>query len=193
MVKSLKGEIVEKVELAHTATHIIASNGTASLRRTPKLMIGLNFTPNIVSLSWLEMSAKAKKALAPTKQHLILSDEEAEEKYDFSMRQTLKTVKKRLKENDKLLGGWSVFVCKGVAGNKAPSTKELQLIVEAAGAIWLTSLKNHLDNENTIIVTSDPEKKSQLTKAINTATDAGAKKRTTSWLFKALLTQETDL
>ena len=70
---------------AHTATHIIASENNNSIRRTPKLMVGLCNTGNIVSIDWLTESGKAKQAL-PVENYLILNDKEAEEKYDFEMR-----------------------------------------------------------------------------------------------------------
>jgi hypothetical protein len=39
MIHSIGAELVENVEDAATATHIIVSDGKAPLRRTPKLMI----------------------------------------------------------------------------------------------------------------------------------------------------------
>ena len=39
MIHSLGAELVESVEDAATATHIIVSDGKTKLRRTPKLMI----------------------------------------------------------------------------------------------------------------------------------------------------------
>ena len=46
-----------------------------------------------------------------------------------------------------VLGTYSVFVCTGVAGNKSkgnrtPPLEEFRLILEAAGATWISSLPN---------------------------------------------------
>ena len=56
MIKALGAEYVENVEDAHTATHVIASDGISRMRRTPKLMIGLSCTSNIVYSNYLDQS-----------------------------------------------------------------------------------------------------------------------------------------
>ena len=85
-IERLGGILLEKIEDAASATHIIAGDGKASLRRTPKLMIGLCKTTNIVNLEWLVKSAKSRKVL-PTNNFRLLSDKEAEKQYQFSMRE----------------------------------------------------------------------------------------------------------
>ena len=66
------------------ATHIIASEKNSSMRRTPKLMVGICNTRNIVTMDWLNESGRAKQAL-PVETYLILNDKEAETKYGFRM------------------------------------------------------------------------------------------------------------
>lgn len=85
-IERLGGVLLEKIEDAASATHIIAGDGKASLRRTPKLMIGLCKTTNIVNLEWLVKSAKSRKVL-PANNFRLLSDKEAEKQYHFSMRE----------------------------------------------------------------------------------------------------------
>ena len=90
-----------------------------------------------------------------------------------------------------VLGGRWVYICHGVAGNQAPSAKELRLIIEAAGGTLLSSLGSHdFDPGKTIILTSDPRTQSQLNESgVKEQVDNGAKTCTTSWLFHSIITQ----
>jgi hypothetical protein len=80
--------LLDKVDDDLIATHVIAGSQGTALRRTPKLMIGLCKTSNVVNLDWLLESAKDKEAL-PSKKFLLVDDGEAEANYDFRMRKTL--------------------------------------------------------------------------------------------------------
>jgi hypothetical protein len=197
MIKRLGGVLLDDIKDAHTATHVISSDGKESIRRTPKLMIGICRTGSIVNKQWLLDSSKQGRFL-PCDDFLILNDSEAEAKYDFSMRDTLERISSNIDQGTKLLGGWCIYVCKGVAGNKAPSEDELRLIVEAAGGTWLSSLNaagmKDVDVSRLLVVTGDPETKKQLSpKLVVTALSGGAVKRTTSWLFHAVMAQHLDL
>lgn len=197
MIKRLGGVLLEDINDAHTATHVISTDGTESIRRTPKLMIGICRTRNIVNKQWLLDSSKQGRSL-PCDDFLILNDTEAEAKYDFSMRDTLERISSNIEQGTSLLGGWWIYVCKGVAGNKAPSEEELKLIVEAAGGTWLSSLNpsgmKDVDASRLLMVTGDPETKKQLSpKPVASALRSGAVKQTTSWLFHAIMTQHLDL
>jgi hypothetical protein len=197
MIKRLGGVLLEDIKDAHTATHVISTDGTESIRRTPKLMIGICRTRNIVNKLWLLNSSKQGRSL-PCDDFLILNDTEAEAKYDFSMRDTLERVSSNIEEGTSLLGGWWIYVCKGVAGKKAPSEAELKLIVEAAGGTWLSSLNSSymkdVDVSRLLVVTGDPDTKKQLSpKPVASALRDGAVKQTTSWLFHAVMTQHLDL
>lgn len=69
--------------------------------------------------------------------------------------------------------------------------KALQLIVEAAGAQVIESLNDTGDPLKTIILTSDPSTKAQLSeRGVKGIADAGAKILTTSWLFHTIITQK---
>lgn len=194
MLKDINGILLEDVKDAHMATHLIVTNGTTTIRRTPKLMIGMCRTPNIVTLMWLEQSSNHGKPL-PADTFLVLDDVKAENQYNFSMIKTIDRVKSNLKEGKYLLEEWSVYTCKGVAGNKAPPEVELKLIVEAAGGKWISSLSGKgMDPKKTIIITSDPEQKKQVnSKDIIAILKKGATKKTSTWLFDAMMTQQLHL
>jgi hypothetical protein len=194
--------LIEHIADAHTATHVIASDGTTELRRTTKLMIALCRTTNILTLDWLVQSARCHQPLDGrpfriAQQHPTTTAA-AEAMYHFSMRTTLRNIARHLERGTLLLQGWSVYVCPKVAGHKAPPVDEFRLIVEATGASWLDSLSpGRREVEATLttvlLITSDPPTKSQLaTKAVKDALQKGAIHRSTTWLFHAIMTQEVD-
>lgn len=160
-------------------------------------MIGLCRTPNIVSLDWLDKSAKAGKPL-PSHNFLILNDKSAETKYRFSMRRTLEKVKINLESESWLLDGWYVHICK--QNGKVPLKNELRLIIEAAGGWWVPSLPTDpmYPSEEVarrmLIIASNSETEKQLAQStVAAALRKGAQQRTLSWLFHAVMTQEIDL
>jgi hypothetical protein len=158
MIETIGAEILESIEDAQAATHIIVTDGETKLRRTPKLMICICTSPNIVKLEWLEQSAKEQRILDTTP-YLLIDDKEAEKRYSFKMKETIQNgIEVRRKGG--VLGGLYVYICAGVAGNQAPSMKELNLIIKAAGGKVLRSLDT-CDPAKTIIVTSDPSTFSQ--------------------------------
>lgn len=176
---------------AINATHVIAAD-KGSIRRTPKLMIALCRTPNIVSLDWLNKSGENGSWL-PCDNFLIVNDRNAERLYEFSMEKTLKRLKSNLEAEQYILDGWDVYVCDGVAGNKAPQKDELKCIVEATGGTWVTSLRS-CNPEKLLILTSDPETTTQTSKkTIRSALEQGATKRSIKWFFGTTFTQTTDL
>jgi hypothetical protein len=193
MIESIGGELIEKVDFAITATHAIAGDGKAPLRRTPKLMICICKTPNILNLDWLTNSFKAKKALDP-KDFLLLNDTTAEKTYDFSMEKTLQNGAAVRSQRGGLLGGWSVHFCKGVAGKKAPPEHELCLIVAAGGGTFLKTASARatkaVDASKIIIITSDPATAAQKSdKDVKRLVSQGAKVFTTKWFFHSVITQ----
>ncbi|KAL7549723.1 hypothetical protein ACHAWF_012987 [Thalassiosira exigua] len=190
MVNDIGAQLVDSIEDAMSATHVIASDGKSKLRRTPKLMICVCRTSRILSIEWLEQSAKEQRALN-SDDFLLLGDREAEKRYNFSMKKTLENGKKARLERDGVLGGWSVYIGTGVAGNNAPSAKELNLVVEATGAFLLSKLSDMTDPLKTIIITSDPCTNAQRSeKGVERAKGLGAKLLSTSWLFNTIITQK---
>ncbi|KAL7453021.1 hypothetical protein ACHAWC_007105 [Mediolabrus comicus] len=206
MIDHIGAILVDKIEDAASATHVIATDGKTKLRRTPKLMICMCRTSNILTIDWLEQSAKEQKVMDATPFLLLgdRGDREAEKTYGFSMADTLKNGKVARQDrggNGKVarqdrggvLGGWYIYICNGVAGNKAPSAKELKLLVDAAGATLLPSLseKYVVDFAKTIVITSDPATKNQQ-KERGIDKVSSANQKTTSWLFHTMITQTID-
>lgn len=192
MIDDIGAILVDKIEEAASATHVIATDGKTKLRRTPKLMICMCRTSNILTIDWLEQSAKEQKVLDATP-FLLRGDREAEKTYTFSMAETLKNGQSAREDRGGVLGGWYVYICNGVAGNKAPSAKELKLLVDAAGATLLPSLsdKHVVDFAKTMVITSDPATKSQQ-KERGIDKVSSANRKTTSWLFQTMITQTID-
>mmetsp|Transcript_419 Transcript_419/g.964 ORF Transcript_419/g.964 Transcript_419/m.964 type:complete len:1229 (+) Transcript_419:32-3718(+) len=191
MINDIGAMLIDSIEDAASATHVIATDGKTKLRRTPKLMICFCKTSNILGIEWLEQSAKEQKVLDPN-DFLLLSDREAEKTYNFKLSDSLKNGSIARADRGGVLGGWYVYICSGVAGNKAPSAKEMKLIVEAAGATMLYSLaeKNVIDPAKSIIITSDPATKSQVKeRGVDRVTSMGGHICTTSWLFQTMITQ----
>lgn len=130
-----------------------------------------------------------------TDDFLVLDDKEAEKTYNFSMIETLESGKKARLERNGVLGGWYVHIGKGVAGNNAPSSEEINLIVEATGATLLHSLEESEDGPadptKTIIIMSDPSTAAQRSgKGVKRVLKLGAKVLSTSELFHVIITQQ---
>lgn len=182
-------------EEAHLATHVIASDGKQQLKRTPKLMIAMNKTPNIVVLDWFIQSAKKGTVLSCEK--YLVVDKKAEEEYSFNMKATVARINDHIESGRGVLTGKLVHVCKGVAGNQAPTENELRCIVEAAGGRWLQNLRklSTADAEDVLVIASnDGQDGSQQMKvpAVAAAIKRGAKLKTAAWLFDTMMTQQLD-
>ena len=191
--------MIEKVEDAHTATHVIAGDDKNPLRRTPKLMIGICRTSNIVYLDWLIKSAKTREPLA-CKDFLLLKDKEAEQNYGFKMRKSLQRGETLRQNGAFLLSEYWVYVCDGVAGKEGPPEKEFELIVDGAGGTWLSSIGARVmkDVDATKVIIISPEKpnrkksKSSEKRDVEKAIKLGAQKHPASWLFDCIINQKID-
>ena len=169
---------------------VIASDGKTKLRRTPKLMICVCKTSQILSIEWLEQSAKEQRALS-SDDFLLLKDKDAEKRYNFSMKETIENGRKARLDRGGVLGGWSIYICTGVAGNNAPSAKELKLVVEATGATLLGKVSDAIDPSKTILLCSDPCTDVQRSlKGADKMMGQGAKMLSTAWLFHTIITQQ---
>lgn len=128
-----------------------------------------------------------------TADYLHVNDTEAEKRYNFSMAETIQNGMHARRDRGGVLGGKWVYICRGVAGNQAPSAKELRLIVEAAGGNLLPSFDSSEDFDpcQTVILTSDPRTQSQLNEnGVEEQMRNGANACTTSWLFHTIITQQ---
>ena len=216
MIHSFGAELVENIEDAANSTHIIVSDGKTKLRRTPKLMICISrvriifqffpvfyslFVPdtyfnliqvsNIVNIDWLEQSFQQQQLLDPN-DFLHVHDAEAETRYNFSMHQTIQNGIIARRHRGGVLGETFIYICRGVAGNQAPTLEELQLIIESAGGTMLRSLDGTCDFNptHTIILTSDPRTQLQMNESgVEDYVMNGAKVFTTTWLFNTIMTQ----
>lgn len=193
-MKAIGGTLLEKLDDAASATHLIISK---EVKRTPKLMIAMCTTGDIVSMDWLKDSAKEKKPL-PTEKYLLLKGITAEKQYCFKMRESLSRAGNMRSRGEALLRGYSVYLPKGVAGNTAkdnrtPSPKEFKLILQAAGATVLSVLPTKKDLSDTIIVVSKVRKeaeKQEAARGVAAAMERGAFSVSTEDIFRALMTQE---
>ena len=198
MISDIGATCIDSITHAHDATHVIAADDGTSLRRTPKLMICVCRTSNILHMSWLVKSAEKGRPL-PCNGHLLLNDTKAESTYNFSMKETLKNGIEVRTNQGGLLDGWKVFFCKGVAGHKAPSMQELRLIIDAAGGTVLDTLTTKeagaiASDRSVLIVTSDPPTAAQKSQADKLMEKLGTSGRveTTSWLFQCIIRQKID-
>lgn len=194
MLDDIGGILLESVEDACTATHVIATRDGEPLKRTPKLMIAMNTTHNIVTLDWLRDSAKAGKPL-PSDNYLI-EDREAEKKFHFSIQKAMQTIRRRVKEKDPVLKDAALYFCHGVAGNKAPEEDELKLIVRAAGGVWLKKPNESHEASHLVVITSNDKKQAEKQKKVKTVKQAiedGASVKSAGWLFDTMMKQELDL
>lgn len=193
MIETLGAKLLENIEDAASATHVIAGDTNHPLRRTPKLMICLCITSNILHMDWLRQSFK-EKTFVNCNHYLLLNDRIAEQNYSFFMKQTLREGNERRSEGG-LLAGWRVLFCRGVAGNKAPKEEELKLIVDAAGGSVLEysqlPLPDTEDTAHVIVITSDPALPEQVSdERVAHAANDGAGFFSTTWLFSCIIHQK---
>ena len=199
MIKKIGGIFIETIDDAFKATHVIAASKDVKLKRTPKFMVALSRTSNIVHLDWLIESARKGVAL-DAQEFLLLDQKEAEMQYNFKLSETLARGNKLRDKGTWLLDGIDVFLCNGVAGSvrqgdKTPPEHDFRLILEAAGAKVLTTLPTQRGSGRmkTVIVTSKDakERKKQLSKRdVMTAIKQGAVTRTTEEIFHAIMMQD---
>ena len=196
MIESLGGTLLDNVNSAAAATHVIAGDGIATLRRTPKFMICMCRTGKILDVSWLIQSFKAGKRL--NCQDFILLDKSAEKKYEFTMTESIHNGENVRASRGGLLGGYSVHFCKGVAGNSAPPADEMELIVSAAGGFNLRSITSRstkdIEPSKILIITSDPAPSVQLNlKDVKRLKALGSGVFNIIWLFRCITTQNLQL
>jgi hypothetical protein len=220
LVRAIPGaKLLEHIRDAHTATHIIVTDGTTDIRRTCKLMIAICRSSRLLTTDWFIDSSKQGKALdvAPYRIKYNASYcRSLEQQYaNFSMRTTLRNIELR---TALLFKGWFIHVCPKVAGNKAPTTNEFQYIIEAAGATYISTMKNNAVNDddhsnsscdrsrNILMITSDPPTKTQLTHIekqtknqwpsdpmMNDKATIHYHHRTTTWFFHTIMAQKITL
>ena len=94
-------------------------------------------------MEWLEQSAKEQRVL-DTDDFLLLDNREAEKRYNFSMNETIRNGILARRKRGGVLGGWSVYICSGVAGNKAPNMKEMLVSRLLSMCLWLVRIISYI-------------------------------------------------
>ena len=114
IVTSLNGKIAKSVK---QCTHLV----TDKVRRTVKFLTAIGLKKQIVSIEWLKACKKAKTWI--DSQEYIISDDESEEKFKFTLRSTLLTAK-----DTSLYSNYSFYT----TPNVKPPKGEIQKIIESA-------------------------------------------------------------
>ena len=85
---------------------------------------------NIVSVEWIEKSSKAKKWLEEEK--FVISDKEAEKKWDFKLKKSINTSR-----NDKLLNDLYFYA---TSHTKPPPKEISEIVISAGGQVLFFSI-----------------------------------------------------
>uniref|UniRef100_A0A0A9XDH1 PAX-interacting protein 1 n=1 Tax=Lygus hesperus TaxID=30085 RepID=A0A0A9XDH1_LYGHE len=144
MVKKLGGKVVEKP----TDCTVLV---TDKVRRTVKFLCALGLGKPIVSPNWLSKSKSFNKFTDTSAS--LLQDNEAEEKFDFELKESLEKAK-----NSRLLEGYSFYATPSVL----PPPAEIKPIVECSGGTYLAKPPAKWASNAAII--SSPKDKSDWTK-----------------------------
>lgn len=172
-------------------THLILEDGVET-KRTSKVMIAMSRATKIASTAWLRKCLKEKKIL--TLDSLV--DPNIRQSRDIKKRITAESLERSLEmrsRGDYVLSNCAVSLCKQVAGKKAPSLKELQSMVVAAGGTWLGEgvLEKESNACHTVVITSEPCTRPQERALMNKGD--GVVVKTTGWLFDTLMSQNLSL
>ncbi|KAL7644575.1 UNVERIFIED_CONTAM: hypothetical protein RMT77_004112 [Armadillidium vulgare] len=140
IVKDAGGKIAES---ASDCTVLV----TNAVKRTCKLLACVGKGIPIVSTQWLVATKRARCFVDPWE--FIVSDVEAENKFDFTMESSLKIAAKK-----KLFSGYSIHVTNSVK----PPPNDMREIIECAGGEYL-EMPPKFAAPKSIIVSCDEDKK----------------------------------
>lgn len=148
LVRDIGGDITN--EPSSLVTHCIT---TPELKRTPKLLMSINYGAYVITLDWLEDSAKLGRPIPlllneendgdgggddeNTSKKYIVHDSNKERQWNFQLYATLQQSRRRA---GSLLSQLSIYITKGVCGNNAPKADEMKNIILSGGGIWLSKL-----------------------------------------------------
>ena len=147
------------------ATHCIT---TKELKRTPKLMVGLNSVLQyVIHDQWITDSAKAGKPIPIlaeinaskenyqnqlVKSSYVVKDADKEQLWNFRMVQTLTNIRFSLDPetalrlpDTKVFLNYAFYVTDGICGVTAPSEEDLVQIITSGGGSWMTTIKEYED------------------------------------------------
>ncbi|XP_028417080.1 mediator of DNA damage checkpoint protein 1-like isoform X2 [Dendronephthya gigantea] len=170
IVQALGGKVVEHLE---DCTHLV----TDKVRRTVKLLCAISRGIPVVDMCWLEASKK-RKSFADSESY-ILKDDDAQQKFSFSMERSLK-----LARDDSLLDGYKIHV----TPNVRPSPPEMKEIIKSAKGEVLTRMPTTRDakNDNVIVLSCEEDKNLCIKAKIRKA-------YTAELLLTGILKQQLDL
>ncbi|KAG7377871.1 hypothetical protein PHYBOEH_000678 [Phytophthora boehmeriae] len=126
------------------ATHVIVPQGR--LKRTVKLLCGISCCTHVLGQRWLDESARVGAAV--DEQANCLHDEEAEAKWQFSLRRTMYDVSRE--QRMRLFAGHNVFIT--AHKSVQPPVKDLMKIVECAGG---TATSKGKPGPTDLVITSE--------------------------------------
>lgn len=127
-IKKLGGLVVESVK---DATHLV----TDKVHRTVKFLSALASGVHIISMQWIAESQKAKTFLE--EDAFILKDEQAEQKFNFSLRESLKRRTALLDDDKKIFTGYQFFI----TPNTKPGPADMKQILELCDAEVLETMR----------------------------------------------------
>ena len=185
MMKDLGMIFLEDIKDARKMTHLICKE---PLKRKPKVMIAMNVTQDILRYDWLIESDKKGKPV-PCQDYIV------EDSAAFCFSVSIPRATAFRKKHVAVLTGWSIAVCKGVAGKKAPALDELECMVKTAGAEWLGELtaKTLLRDSMIILTSSEKPTKAEEKQTKWFAENSNAHIAPISWLFDTLMSQQHNL
>jgi hypothetical protein len=144
MLKTLGGK---KADYVKECTHLI----TEKVTRTAKFLSAVSLCPFILHLSWIEQSYQQHQWLDEKK--FILRDEEAEEKYQFSLVESLRRARLH-----PLLSGMRFYATPHIV----PNIETLRLLIEcAAGQLLIRAplREGQLTQTDVIVLASEEDRK----------------------------------
>ena len=198
MASVLGLKIVQKPCDFSKITHYIPSDGEKPILRTLKFMAAFSTTSNIVTNQWLSDSFSSNRLL-PCNDYFI-NDKAAEKRYKFSMKQTIENGK-LARESGGILQEYRVYLCKDISiKNKKvtvmPPFDEMEVLISINGAtqVSIKEMSKYDDTSKLLIITSDPETKTQLKgKTLQSAIENGATKMTCTAIFESITNQKFEL
>jgi hypothetical protein len=161
---------IPNIEITNDPTVATYCVTTKELKRTPKLMVGLNCVLQyIIHDQWIIDSSKQGKPIPIidgntgnmtkdtyktqlSNSPYIVKDAEKEDLWNFHMINTLADIKisvdpashQRLPES-KVFVNYAFYVTDGVCGVSAPSEEDLIQIITSGGGSWMTTLQEYED------------------------------------------------
>lgn len=197
LVRDIGGEITN--DPSPQVTHCIT---TPELKRTPKLLMSINYGAYVITLDWLEDSAKLGRPLplllgtsGDENKKYIVHDQSKERQWNFHLYSTLQQSRSHVST---IFSQLTIYITKGVCGNNAPKADEMKNIVLSGGGIWSTKLPGKKsqasDSAKPIVISSGDVANKEITSSVMDYARTGPGKGIYSieFLFLAILRFQVD-